>query len=60
MGNPCKDVKYEPLCTMGVGGTRLHISGTKEEVFMVRNAIEEYEMKGPRRSARMPADPTDV
>ena len=51
--NPCADLEAPPkMCTMAVGGTRLHISGTKEEIQYVMKTIKYYEDNNSvRRSA---------
>ena len=51
--NPCKDIKTDKLCTMGVGGTRLHITGTTAEIEMLMTALGEYQAKGTRRTAQI-------
>ncbi len=51
--NPCEDVDVPKMCAMGVGGTRLHITGTKEEIQYVSRALEFYENHQVRRSAML-------
>jgi len=57
MNNPCKEIRTDKLCTMGVGGTRLHITGTKAEIEMVSDALAEWYAKIPRRSAFLKETP---
>ena len=51
--NPCAAILTDPLVSMGVGGTRLHITGTREELEMVREALDLMCRSTLKRSALM-------